>query len=68
MEYRIELCWRIFFEMWVWNNDVEEVNWLMMDLLPGLCDKVNAMHSNSIQGGGFLDKQFLKKISASRTN
>jgi len=47
---------------------VEDVNWLRMDLLPSLCDKVNEKHSNSIQGGGFLDKQFLKIISASRTN
>lgn len=70
IETRIELCWRILFEMWGWNNDVEDVSWLRMDLLPSLCDKVNEMHSNSIQGGGFLDKQFLKKkkISASRTN
>ena len=47
---------------------MEDVNWLIMDLLPSLCDKVNGMHSNSIKGGDFLDKQFLKKISASRTN
>ena len=51
---------------------MEDVNWLRMDLLPSVCDKVNEMHSNSIQGGELLDKQFLKKkkkeISASRTN
>jgi len=68
IENRIELCWRILLEMLGWNNDVEDVNWLRMDLLPSLCDKVNEKHSNSIQGGGFLDKQFLKIISASRTN
>lgn len=40
---------------------MEDVNWLRMDLLLRLCDKVNEMHSNSIKVGGFLDKQFLKK-------
>jgi hypothetical protein len=60
IEYRIELCWRILFEMWGWDNDVEDVNWLWMGLLPNLCHKANEMHSNSMQGGGFLEN-FSKK-------
>jgi hypothetical protein len=37
IEYRIELCWGILFEMWGWNNDVDDVNGLRMELLPSLC-------------------------------